>query len=157
MDISLERYRKRRALLILMLVPLLALGLWNLRALRHPAGTPVSPQETTAHHVILVPLDGRPPCRQFVIDAGRIGGTEVVTPPHELQDYYSQPGDTKAMRRWLLEEVAKGTTDAVFLSVDQLLYGGLLTAREKQATSAEVEEFLAFLRELHDANPAVPI
>lgn len=58
MDISLERYRKRRALLILMLVPLLALGLWNLRALRHPAGTPVSPQETTAHHVILVPLDG---------------------------------------------------------------------------------------------------
>lgn len=157
MDISLERYRKRRALLILVLVPLLALGLWNLRALRHPAGTPVSPQETTAHHVILVPLDGRPPCRQFVIDAGRIGGTEVVTPPHELQDYYSQPGDTKAMRRWLLEEVAKGTTDAVFLSVDQLLYGGLLTAREKQATSAEVEEFLAFLRELHEANPAVPI
>ncbi len=157
MDISLERYRKRRALLILVLVPLLALGLWNLRALRHPAGTPVSPQETTAHHVILVPLDGRPPCRQFVIDAGRIGGTKVVTPPHELQDYYSQPGDTKAMRRWLLEEVAKGTTNAVFLSVDQLLYGGLLTAREKQATSAEVEEFLAFLRELHEANPAVPI
>ena len=157
MDISLERYRKRRALLILVLVLLLALGLWNLRALRHPAGTPVSPQETTAHHVILVPLDGRPPCRQFVIDAGRIGGTEVVTPPHELQDYYSQPGDTKAMRRWLLEEVAKGTTNAVFLSVDQLLYGGLLTAREKQATPAEVEEFLAFLRELHEANPAVPI
>lgn len=157
MDISLERYRKRRALLILVLVLLLALGLWNLRALRHPAGTPVSPQETTAHHVILVPLDGRPPCRQFVIDAGRIGGTEVVTPPHELQDYYSQPGDTKAMRRWLLEEVAKGTIDAVFLSVDQLLYGGLLTAREKQATPAEVEEFLAFLRELHEANPAVPI
>lgn len=157
MDISLERYRKRRALLILVLVPLLALGLWNLRALRHPAGTPVSPQETTAHHVILVPLDGRPPCRQFVIDAGRIGGTEVVTPPHELQDYYSQPGDTKAMRRWLLEEVAKGTINAVFLSVDQLLYGGLLTAREKQATPAEVEEFLAFLRELHEANPAVPI
>lgn len=157
MDISLERYRKRRALLILVLVLLLALGLWNLRALRHPAGTPVSPQETTAHHVILVPLDGRPPCRQFVIDAGRIGGTEVVTPPHELQDYYSQPGDTKAMRRWLLEEVAKGTINAVFLSVDQLLYGGLLTAREKQATPAEVEEFLAFLRELHEANPAVPI
>ena len=140
MDISLERYRKRRALLILVLVPLLALGLWNLRALRHPAGTPVS-------------LDGRPPCRQFVIDAGRIGGTEVVTPPHELQDYYSQPGDTKAMRRWLLEEVAKGTTDSVFLSVDQLLYGGLLTAREKQATPAEVEEFLAFLPQYSRSYP----
>ena len=140
-----------------MLVPLLALGLWNLRALHHPAGTPISPQETTEHHVVLVPLDGRPPCRQFVIDAGRIGGTEVVTPPHELQDYYSQPGDTKGMRRWLLEEVQAGQTDAIFLSVDQMLYGGLLTAREKQATPEEVEELLTFLHELHAANPAVPI
>ena len=153
----MERYRKRSALLILVLVPLLALGLWNLRALHHPAGTPISPQETTEHHVVLVPLDGRPPCRQFVIDAGRIGGTEVVTPPHELQDYYSQSGDTKGMRRWLLEETAKGQTEAIFLSVDQLLYGGLLTAREKQATPAEVKELLAFLHELHAANPAVPI
>lgn len=157
MDISLERYRKRRALLILVLVPLLALGLWNLRALRHPAGTPVSPQETTAHHVILVPLDGRPPCRQFVIDAGRISGTEVVTPPHEIQDYYSQPGDTKAMRQWLLDAAATGKTDAIFLSIDQLLYGGLLTAREKQAAPGEIEALLAFLRELHAANPDVPI
>lgn len=143
--------------MILVLVPLLALGLWNLRALHHPAGTPISPQETTEHHVVLVPLDGRPPCRQLVIDAGRISSTEVVTPPHELQDYYSQPGDTKGMRRWLLEETAKGQTEAIFLSVDQLLYGGLLTAREKQATPAEVEELLAFLHELHAANPAVPI
>ena len=143
--------------MILVLVPLLALGLWNLRALHHPAGTPISPQETTEHHVVLVPLDGRPPCRQFVIDAGRIGGTEVVTPPHELQDYYSQPGDTKGMRRWLLEEVQAGQTDAIFLSVDQMLYGGLLTAREKQATPEEVEELLTFLHELHAANPAVPI
>lgn len=157
MDISLERYRKRRALLILVLVPLLALGLWNLRALRHPAGTPVSPQETTAHHVILVPLDGRPPCRQFVIDAGRISGTEVVTPPHEIQDYYSQPGDTKAMRQWLLDAAATGKTDAIFLSIDQLLYGGLLTAREKQAAPGEIEALLAFLRELHAANPDMPI
>ena len=53
MDISLERYRKRRALLILVLVPLLALGLWNLRALRHPAGTPVSPQETIRYYFSL--------------------------------------------------------------------------------------------------------
>ena len=86
-----------------------------------------------------------------------IGGTEVVTPPHELQDYYSQPGDTKGMRRWLLEEVQACQTDAIFLSIDQLLYGGLLTAREKQATPEEVEELLAFLHELHAANPAVPI
>ena len=88
----MSRFLKNHSLLILILVPLLALLLWNLRQLQHPAGTPVSPQETMTRRVILIPLDGRPPCRQFVIDAGRIGGTEVVPPPHELQDYYSQPG-----------------------------------------------------------------
>lgn len=151
----MSRFLKNRSLLILILVPLLALLLWNLRQLQHPEGTPVSPQETMTRRVILIPLDGRPPCRQFVIDAGRIGGTEVVPPPHELQDYYSQPGDTKAMRIWLENEM--NSADAVILSVDQLLYGGLLTAREKQASAAEVEELLRYLQELHQSHPDVPI
>lgn len=151
----MNRFLPKRSLLILILVPCLALLLWNLRQMQHPAGTPVSPQETISHHVILIPLDGRPPCRQFVIDAGRIGGTEVLTPPHELQDYYSQPGDTKAMKSWLSSEI--GHADAVILSIDQLLYGGLLTAREKQASEEDVNELLTYLQELHEDHPDVPI
>lgn len=151
----MNRFLPKRSLLILILVPCLALLLWNLRQMQHPAGTPVSPKETISHHVILIPLDGRPPCRQFVIDAGRIGGTEVLTPPHEMQDYYSQPGDTKAMKSWLSSEI--GHADAVILSIDQLLYGGLLTAREKQASEEDVNELLAYLQELHEEHPDVPI
>ena len=88
------------------------------------------------HRVILIPLDGRPPCRQFVIDAGRISGIEVLTPPHEYQDYYSQPGDTRAMAAWLQQSLEEQPADAIILSVDQLLYGGLLAAREHPATEA---------------------
>ena len=147
----MSRFLKNRSLLILILVPLLALLLWNLRQLQHPAGTPVSPQETMTRRVILIPLDGRPPCRQFVIDAGRIGGTEVVTPPHELQDYYSQPGDTKAMRIWLENEM--NSADAVILSVDQLLYGGLLTARENRPPPPRLKSFCAIFRNFIKAIP----
>ena len=44
-----------------------------------------------AHRVLLLPLDSRPPCRKFVQDAGRIADTEIVTPPPEILDYYTQP------------------------------------------------------------------
>ncbi len=105
--------------------------------------------------LLLVPLDGRPPCRQFVIDAGRIGGTDVMTPPSAIQDYYSQPGDTGRMRAWLMEQA--GSADAIIVSIDQLLYGGLLAAREREAKKEDIEELAAFLRALRAAHPATPI
>jgi len=105
--------------------------------------------------IILIPLDGRPPCKQFVIDAGLIAGFQITTPPTELQDYYSAPGDTKAMRQWLTENIPQ--KEAALISIDQLLYGGLLAAREKSATPSQQDELIVFLRELHAANPSIPL
>ena len=64
----------------------------------HPAAAlmPIAPVRTLSSRVLLVPLDSRPPCRQHVVDLGRIGGIDVVPPPNECMDYYSQPGDTAA-------------------------------------------------------------
>jgi len=50
--------------------------------------------------ILLVPLDSRPPCREFVVSGGRIVGWNVITPPTEYMDYYSKPGNTEAVRRW---------------------------------------------------------
>ena len=123
----------------------------------HPAMslTPVSPVRTLSSRVLLVPLDSRPPCRQHVVDLGRIGGLDVVTPPAECMDYYSQPSDTRAMRGWLMEEAKPG--DAVIVSIDQLLYGGLLAAREGQAPEAKQDELVAYLQSFHAAHPDVPV
>ena len=107
------------------------LCLWHLKIHPTMVSTPVSPSSATRDAIVLVPLDGRPPCRQFVIDAGQLTGTDVVTPPGELRDYYSQPGDTEGIRPWLMASLAG--KKAAILSIDQLLYGGLLAAREKQA------------------------
>ena len=123
----------------------------------HPALslTPVSPVRTLSSRVLLVPLDSRPPCRQHVVDLGRIGGIDVVTPPADCMDYYSQPSDTKAMRDWLMNEARPG--DAVIISIDQLLYGGLLAAREGQAPEAKQDELVTYLRAFHAAHPDVPV
>lgn len=136
---------------------LLFLALAFYHFLLHPVAplTPVSPVRTLSARVLLVPLDSRPPCRQHVADLGRIGGFDVVLPPPEVMDYYSLPGDTKGMRAWLLQEARPG--DAVILSIDQLLYGGLLAAREKQAPEAEQAALVTFLRTFRAAHPDVPV
>lgn len=104
---------------------------------------------------LLLPLDSRPPCGKFTVDMGKIAGIKVTTPPHELMDYYSQPGDTKALRQWLAENIAG--KNGVIVSIDQLIYGGLLGARERKASQEDIAEALNFLRELHKNNPDIPI
>ena len=110
---------------------------------------------TAEKKIILVPLDGRPPCKQFVIDAGAIAGFQLAAPPTELQDYYSAPGDVNGMRSWLRENL--GTSQAAIISIDQLLYGGLLAAREKDAPEDAQQELIAFLRQLHEKYPDIPL
>ena len=105
--------------------------------------------------ILLVPLDSRPPCREFVVNSGKIIGRTIVTPPTEYMDYYSKAGETAAMRQWLAENA--GGADAVILSIDQLLSGGLLAAREAHISHADIDALSTYLRTLHTAHPTVPL
>lgn len=80
------------------------------------------------YKLILVPLDTRPPCQKMVIEAGKMAGIQIITPPSEMMDYYTKKGDTKKIQKWLMDNVDK--SDGVIISIDQLLHGGLLASRE---------------------------
>ena len=120
-----------------------------------PAGQPLNQESNSQAKILLLPLDSRPPCRKFVIDAGRIIHREIITPPADIQDYYTQPGDTKALRNWLADNI--DGCEAAIISVDQLLYGGLLSAREGGKTQSDIDEMLSFLAALHNEHPDVPL
>ena len=115
---------------------------------------PFRPPETV-RRILLIPLDSRPPCGRFVQDVARIAGVEVVLPPANLLDEYFRPGDTAALQAWTAAHI--GEFDAAILSVDQLLHGGLLASRQAKKTPGDEETLLRFLRELHAANPGVPL
>ena len=141
--------------LLTLLVLLSGFALWHAR---HPAspGQPLSmPQTQLQEKISLLPLDGRPPCRQFVISGGKIAGIEISVPPSELQDYYSLPGNAPGMREWLMSDLYG--SNAAIISIDQLLHGGLLAAREKNASHEEVDSLINYLRQLHEKYPAVPL
>ena len=148
---------KKHIFLLIIFLSLLAFWHHGFLHPSYPSSRPI-PADTApppADRILLVPLDGRPPCRQFVINAGRIANCDVIVPPSELQDYYSQPGDTKGLQDWLRQEI-RGS-HAVILSIDQMLFGGLLAAREKEVSPEDIRGLLSFLRELHAEHPHIPI
>lgn len=105
--------------------------------------------------VLLLPLDSRPPCTNFVVDLGKIANIEVLLPPKKLLDCYRHPGDKEQLRNWLAEN--SGRADAVIVSIDMLIHGGLWASRDSAGKQADVNDTLRLLKEVHEEHPNLPI
>lgn len=84
----------------------------------------MSPNPSTT--VILVPLDDRPCCLQFVKRLAALRRIEVLTPPRHLLGDLRHPGHCLGLWRWLDKQ--PGGLPAI-LSVDMLMFGGLVNSR----------------------------
>ena len=120
-----------------------------------PLHIKIEPLSQPTKKIILIPLDSRPPCTDFVIDAARIANVEVITPSSKDLDYFTIPGETIKTRQWLLNNCKE--TDAIIISIDQLLYGGLIAARESSLTDRDIDSLADYLITLHRMIPNTPI
>ena len=120
-----------------------------------PSATSIELHQPYKYKLILIPLDTRPPCQKMVIDAGKMAGVEIITPPSDIMDYYTKAGDTKAIQTWLLNNIDK--SDGAIISIDQLLHGGLLASRESGTKPDNSAELLSFMRQLKAKAPDKPI
>jgi hypothetical protein len=110
---------------------------------------------TPALRVIVIPLDSRPPCRDYPGQLASIANVEVLVPPPGYLDYYRTPADTQALSDWL---TAVGpSADAVIISTDALMHGGLLASRIPQGSLADAERTLRLIELFHQQNPHIPI
>ena len=118
-------------------------------------GEIIDQMPATTKKVLLVPLDSRPPCGQLVADNGRTAGIEIILPPIETMDFYTLPGDTSKMRKWLYDEIKN--CDEAIISIDQLLYGGLIASRNKTIKDEDITALAEYLKKLHGDNPNIKI
>lgn len=118
-------------------------------------GEIIDQMPATTKKVLLVPLDSRPPCGQLVADNGRTAGIEIILPQSETMDFYTLPGDTSKMRKWLYDEIKK--CDEAIISIDQLLYGGLIASRNKTIKDEDITALAEYLKKLHGDNPNIKI
>ena len=105
--------------------------------------------------ILLIPLDSRPPCKKLVADNGLTAGIDILVPPGEVMDFYTLPGETARLKEWLAREIPK-CEDAI-ISIDQLLYGGLIASRNKAISDDDIIAVGEFLKKLHADNPTVKL
>lgn len=150
--------KKRFIFYILFIVSLCFMSLLVLGSLGQinkvmPLAIPTS--RITTQKVVLLPLDSRPACTQFVEQLGRIAQIEVITPPIQYLDHYKHPADKSALRVWLKQSI-KGA-DAAVISTDMLIHGGLLASRLSSGSATDIAETIELLKTLHQENPKTKI
>ena len=96
--------------------------------------------------IALLPLDSRPCNWQFPAMIGRIAGAEVAHPDRcDLGDLHTA-ADTSAVAAWL--EDAAPRADALVISADMLIYGGLVASRKAQVAPGQAEQQLALIKRI---------
>lgn len=148
-----KSYIKQKWLLSIIAVTLMIV--YYLNFIQLPPAVSVELQQNYKYKLILVPLDTRPPCQKMVVDAGKMAGVQIITPPSEIMDYYTKEGDTKKIQKWLMDNIDK--SDGVIVSIDQLLHGGLLASRESGTKQDESQILLKFMRDLKTKAKDKPI
>jgi Protein of unknown function (DUF4127) len=84
--------------------------------------------------IAVLPLDSRPPNRQFPARLADCSGIEALLPPCETLGELSRGADRAALLRWLARHCGgSARCDALVLSLDALLYGGLVQSRSLAA------------------------
>ena len=105
--------------------------------------------------ILYLPLDERPCNAEFVCKIAHGTPAEVVCPGAEILGDKKQPADFGKVRKFLVDNVAKA--DACVISVDMLLYGGIVPSRLHEMTEAQLTERLQVLAELKKINTYVKI
>lgn len=107
-------------------------------------------------HILYLPLDERP-CNmifpQQMVDA--LGDISLIAPPPSIMGQKKTPGDTNAIRQWIIDHAPQ--CDGMVLSIDTLVYGGIVPSRLHHMTLVQCRERLNLLDDLRQQYPALPI
>jgi len=101
--------------------------------------------------ICLLPIDSRPCTSVLPQQLAAIHGIELISPPRSLLGYFKQPSKQKEVADWLAKACVQ--CDAVVISIEQLLYGGLITSRQNMRS---LEECLCALEQLRIIKKAYP-
>lgn len=102
-----------------------------------------------------LPLDSRPCTYDIPVQLARQAGAEVLLPPEELMGNYKNGSDVNAIASWLRRTAPK--CDALVVSAEQLIHGGLIQSRQMSAGVDEQIRRLNVLREISQEVPGLPI
>jgi hypothetical protein len=105
--------------------------------------------------IVALPVDARPVVRAQVQALAAMAGWTLAMPPIHMLGHFREPADRAALRAWLLHECTGAS--GVVVSIDMLVYGGLVPSRFIPDGLSVLEANLETLRLLRATMPSMPI
>lgn len=103
----------------------------------------------------LIPLDERPCNAEYPRLAGKIAGAEVITPPRHMLSSKREVGHCHELESWLTS--IAGEVQGLVVSIETLVYGGLIPSRISSDTLPDCIGRLNLLRRIKGTFPQLPI
>ncbi|MBB6678486.1 DUF4127 family protein [Cohnella lubricantis] len=105
--------------------------------------------------IVYLPLDERPCNYEFPYLLAKDSAVSLVRPPLPLMGRKKQPGDTDGLWAWLEAECADAY--GAIVSLDTLLYGGIVPSRLHSLDAEACEARIRRLRELKRSHPRLKL
>lgn len=106
-------------------------------------------------NIAFLPMDSRPCSNDFVLKIARIAGYELISPPFEWYENFMAESDEEKMAQWLLEAAEK--SEYLIVSIDMLLYGGLVTSMRHHLGVEPALTRLELLRKIRRKYPDIKL
>lgn len=105
--------------------------------------------------IVYLPLDERPCNAKYPVLLAEIGGLVLTSPPAALLGSKKKPAENAGLAQWLLAETE--TAEWLIVSLDMLIYGGIVPSRLHSLTPGECAERMALLTACKARNPRLRI
>ena len=105
--------------------------------------------------IVYLPLDERPCNAKYPVLLAEIGGLALTAPPAALLGSKKEPAAYTGIAEWLLAETA--SAERLIVSLDMLVYGGIVPSRLHKLSPGECAERLATLAACKARNPRLQI
>ncbi len=109
----------------------------------------------SARTILYVPQDDRPVDLAYAVRTAENAGYTILTPPRRYLSSFNYQGKPEQLLRWVDENAE--TADAMVLSVDALVYGGLVDSRKHNFEMKTLMQRLERIEGLHKKHKNVPI
>lgn len=103
--------------------------------------------------ILYVPFDNRPVSLDYVTDTVEKGGFDIIVPPEESLAARKRSANPDQLWEWVFAHSKEA--DAVVLSADALVYGGLVSSRTHNLDSAILMQRTTNFQKLKELNPTL--
>lgn len=108
-----------------------------------------------AKTILYVPQDDRPVDYEYTVSTAEAAGYQVLTPPAQYLSGMNFHGSPDKLMAWV--NANAGKADAMILSIDSLVYGGLVDSRKHNLPMETLTARLEKVEALHKSHKNVPI